>query len=646
MKFDTLHIENFLAVSEARLRLADRGLLLIQGINEDDPSTDSNGAGKSSVADALCWCLFGTTARGVTGDAVVNRTAGKGTRVALDAADGEDVYRIVRHRKHKTGKNALQLLKLAEDGTITDLSKGTDKLTQTEVEKVIGCSYEVFKAAVYAGQEQMPDLPAMTDKALKLLVEEAAGITILESAYELARGHLAAEKAELVKAEADLKDLLTKHAAAVSQLEDASARKADFEARRETAVSELMSRVRECAAEAKKVAAEADEHDRPAIEAALADVKVKIAAVEHERIEERRLADEAKAAELEVTKLTTEATRLKTDAERQKKAIDGIADRVGSPCGECGKAYCEDDLHDARTLATDKLKGIVAEFRAAKSRLDDARDRAQKLADALEAHRSSMTSVASLNALSDAHSESLRHIDGLIRQRDAWVEKAKLAKAQAEEKKAEPNPFEPQIAKIERTLEKLREEMGKIESEALPELQARVEIAEVAVKVYSPAGVRAQILDSVTPFLNDRTAAYLGTLSDGKISATWSTLSKTAKGELREKFQIDVTNDAGGDSFAALSGGEKRKVRVATALALQDLVASRAVKPIDLFVGDEIDDALDFAGLERLMAVLEEKARERGSVLVISHNALRDWISNVIVMTKKDGGSVMQEEAA
>ena len=119
---------------------------------------------------------------------------------------------------------------------------------------------------------------------------------------------------------------------------------------------------------------------------------------------------------------------------------------------------------------------------------------------------------------------------------------------------------------------------------------------------------------------------------------------RNSKGELREKFSIEVTNDKGAKTFRGLSGGEKRKVRLATALALQDLVATRAVKPIDLFIGDEIDDALDPAGLERLTTILEEKAKDRGTVMVISHNDLQDSISNIIQVEKKPGGGTIIRE--
>ena len=42
-------------------------------------------------------------------------------------------------------------------------------------------------AAVYCGQEAMPDLPGMTDKMLKTLIEEAAGVQELTEAYAIAR---------------------------------------------------------------------------------------------------------------------------------------------------------------------------------------------------------------------------------------------------------------------------------------------------------------------------------------------------------------------------------------------------------------------------------------------------------------------------
>lgn len=39
--------------------LKDRGLRIVTGRNEDQPSFDSNGAGKSALVTAPLWCLTG-----------------------------------------------------------------------------------------------------------------------------------------------------------------------------------------------------------------------------------------------------------------------------------------------------------------------------------------------------------------------------------------------------------------------------------------------------------------------------------------------------------------------------------------------------------------------------------------------------------
>ena len=156
-----------------------------------------------------------------------------------------------------------------------------------------------------------------------------------------------------------------------------------------------------------------------------------------------------------------------------------------------------------------------------------------------------------------------------------------------------------------------------------------------ARQVYAPAGVRSHILTAITPFLNDRTAKYLSTMSDGNISAVWSTMDTTKKGEVRDNFNIAVEKAGFSKDFRGLYGGEKRKVR----LALQDMVASRASKSIQLFIGDKIDDALDSAGLERLMGILEAKARERGTVMIVSHKEMKSWFRETITLEVKEGRS-------
>ncbi len=55
--------------------------------------------------------------------------------------------------------------------------------------------------------------------------------------------------------------------------------------------------------------------------------------------------------------------------------------------------------------------------------------------------------------------------------------------------------------------------------------------------------------------------------------AEWSTMESTKKGEWRDKFNISVRKIGASKTFQTIPspGGEKRKVRIACSLALQDL---------------------------------------------------------------------------
>ena len=643
MKLVSISIQNFMAISTANVKLADRGLILIQGVNQDESSADSNGAGKSSVADSLAFVLFGTTARGEEGDRVVNRLVGKDCHVKLQVEDGDDFYCIQRFRKHKTHKNALMVEHAKRDeGKWTDLTKGTEKLTQELVNQIIGCSYEVFIGAIYCGQGEMPDLPGMTDKALKMLIEEASGATLLETAYVEANTRLRTKKSE-----ADVVDgLLDRSRSELKVIQD---KLVDFQAGKDTFELERIASIRDTHAQAlvvkeslvaAKAAAAAD--DISLLRTGIDGFDRAIAAVEAERKRETELAANLETAKRRVLALELAAKTAETTLKRANDGLAATAHKVGCPCSTCARPFTAADIVPATKIAEEQVRVATVELDTAKSLCGPAQKLVLSVADALKKHRATMTDVSETNAQRGALQLQLTAAIARGAAVTAQAETLKRYVAQITAKKAEINPF---IHRIETAKIALRAaEADIVAREAdLATATAALKVAEAVAKVFSPAGVRAFLLDEVTPFLNDQTAKYLGGLSDGHITATWTTLIKTGKGELREKFSIEVTNSTGGETFRGISGGEKRKVRIACALALQDLVARRATKPIEIFIADEVDDALDAAGLERLADVLKEKASERGSVFVISHSDIKDWFANVITVTKKDGVSTIDD---
>jgi len=688
--FKSLSIENFLSIGKGKMDLDSRGLLLIQGVNSDDPSANSNGAGKSSTVDALCWALFGVTARGLSGDSVVNRFEGKNCKVEIEFSLNGKTYKVSRHRKHSKGKNRLVF---ECDGA--DLTLGTDKLTQDSIEKTLGCTLEVFTASIYAGQNNMPNLPAMTDKELKQLVEQAAGIELLDASYGIARERLRTATVQRDSA-ASAHNLQVAHEQnAANQIAVAEQQAATWTEDTRKWIEQQTQQIQAQIANSKKLKAEIDAVDVAGLEARAEELKAELVKtrVPLPAIPDPEMPKLAplwvspspppalRTLEREVNQLQVTLNNQKRQLQQQVDQVRDLNGTVGTPCGECGKSYCEEDLADRRRILMEQINTGKAEFAKTRDTLADVqaklnaaqaaydaeleevaqhnRTSQQQNEQAQEAYEQARREVAAkrqkqaadaaasdtsqqyVDALSDVAEQLKQHSNkkhALASQLDAL----RRDKEELDRLKAATNPY--QIS-IETARENHAKQVyvvvkAKLELDAAEE---KVEDATIVAELFSPKGMRGEVLDSVTPFLNARTAQYLGTLSDGSITAEWKTVGETGKGELREKFHIAVTNSHGADVFEGLSGGEQRKVRISTAMALQDLVASRADRPIKLFIADEADDALDVSGLERLMTILDEKARHVGTVLVISHNDLGDWISNSVSVVKSGGKSHIVE---
>lgn len=530
MKILKIEIENFLTIGKIEANLDNKGLVLVQGENIDDTSQESNGSGKSSFPDAISWALYSETARGETGNAVINRTAGKNCRVAVLVEDDNGIrYLIARHRKHKEHKNRLLATQLPDgEGEEIDLTKGTDKLTQEVVNKIMGCSVEVFNAAVYMGQERMPDLPSMTDKMLKTLVEEAAGIDRLQAGYEIARQRLNDAKNRLSENEKEAVRAESKVEACQSALNSTEDSEKTWEVERKEKMRSLASQIKKERGvfDGKEEAAQAKLDE---IESEIEKVDSKIASFSGEKEKEAELGRALSEAESEAKMAERELTRVAGELRKLKAEYESIENRIGTDCTECGKPYTEEDLGDAKRLLAEKLRAGKETLAKQKKAREEADALTSKARESLSRYRESMTDMSELverqRALRRSQSEAraaLEEIRSSKREHTGKIDKLK-------ELKSMENPYS-------NLIEKRREEMAAANAqlekwrEAIEETQKRVGFQEKVATVFGPAGVRAYILDTVTPFLNSRTSHYLSVLTDGNITAVWQTLTPTAKG--------------------------------------------------------------------------------------------------------------------
>ena len=108
INFKSITINNFMSIGEAVVELSDRGYTLVSGINNSpEDLARSNGSGKSSIFEAIVWCLTGDTMRG--NKDIINCFGNDGALVTIEFNLDNHDYKLIRSNKHSTYKTNLRI---------------------------------------------------------------------------------------------------------------------------------------------------------------------------------------------------------------------------------------------------------------------------------------------------------------------------------------------------------------------------------------------------------------------------------------------------------------------------------------------------------------------------------------------------------
>ena len=139
MRFKKITIENFKSIGSnpVTVNLDFNNTTLLLG---------NNGAGKTSLIEAIVWCIYGVTK--LKADNVVNKTVGENAKVELEFEENNKSYVITRYRKHKTHRNNVYIF---ENGTNISLKNQVD--TQELIQKIVGIDSRAFMSSIVLSSE-------------------------------------------------------------------------------------------------------------------------------------------------------------------------------------------------------------------------------------------------------------------------------------------------------------------------------------------------------------------------------------------------------------------------------------------------------------------------------------------------------------
>lgn len=159
---ESLNPTGMFSFSECRtLDLSGKGLINLKGVNEDKFG-DSNGAGKSSLFNALCETLYQENPTKVSGDAVINTCWGRGFASRLTFVSWQQLsYRVTYCRKwgkpiypsdndnHSAYTGTALFFEKLVGGVWVDVRGASMRETQDKIRDAVGLTYEQFLAVAY-----------------------------------------------------------------------------------------------------------------------------------------------------------------------------------------------------------------------------------------------------------------------------------------------------------------------------------------------------------------------------------------------------------------------------------------------------------------------------------------------------------------
>jgi len=194
-------IKNFQSIGNATqaINLNHPGLTLILGNNLDLGGEGSrNGTGKTTLLNALSFCLFGDALTNIKRDNLINKTNQKNMSVSCEFEVDGKTYKIERGRKPNYFRFFCNDEVVNEKDT--DEAQGENRLTQEEIHKVFGMSLALFKQIVALNTYNLPFL-SMKANEQRDVIEELLGITRLSTKAQLLKDQITQAKNDIKEEE-------------------------------------------------------------------------------------------------------------------------------------------------------------------------------------------------------------------------------------------------------------------------------------------------------------------------------------------------------------------------------------------------------------------------------------------------------------
>ncbi len=288
MIIESIKIINFLSHENTEITF-EQGINIITG---------KNGAGKTSILDAIKFALFGESRNNEKNNELIKK--GKNFfEITLNFNVNGEHYEVYRHFGLKKAKNAERLAYVKKNGVI---AAETYEGANAEITRILNVSRDVFKNSVFVEQGQMDSLISGTPKERKTMFSDIIGLTSLSRSADHLR--------EII---GTLREEMTLLQSSSERLEQTKKDIEKFQAEKKSSIESMFRAKNEAGKYSGKLEElKAKQKERDLEQSVIGNLKLTISRYENEINEREKQSEELKSAISNINSIVEKVEKLQS----------------------------------------------------------------------------------------------------------------------------------------------------------------------------------------------------------------------------------------------------------------------------------------------------------------------------------------------
>ena len=586
--FERLKIKNFLSIGEDEV-IVDfkKGLHIITGINRDKEDR-RNGVGKSTIADALYFAIFGSTIREIKKEYIANNLTGGVCEVELtfnvNSPRGNNNFKIVR----SLNPSKLHIYKDGVDRTRDSIINTTEY-----IEAVLTSSEEVFHNCVIMTINNTLPFMAKTKVEKRKFIEQIFNLQIFSDMLQNLRDDMNA-----VNKNFDIET--TKYTEIEKSIQTYEAQKQLRVKEREDKIGNITSKIDYNSKEIKKLNNELSKSEN--IDLTIKEEEIKTLNKGYDAVE--------KLIQNQIVELTEINAVI-------KQATDKIG-KIGTTGDVCPTCLRPIELHDRKHFEeeTEKLITFCTEKNAAsakcKTNVSLSNDKKNKIKAFITKTNDDLNSLKvkienrkmlskRIQDLTDLNNQLKESIDHMNEHNDS---------------------FNDVILQTKERFDLVKQEIDNIKK--------ILNLLDVVKFVVSEEGVKSYIVKKILQNFNSKLAFYLKKLDSNSICI------------FNEYFEEEILNEKGKMcAYNNFSGAERKAIDLACLFSFMDMRKAQGNVHYNISIYDELlDSSLDEKGVDLVLEILKERSEKFNEcIFIISHRkeSIKSATGDIIFLEKHNG---------